>query len=182
MGKAIQVQQDWWFRNDDGSITSATFMGAQGSNQSINVDTVFRLRILAEETNGGSGGLAGHLFYSYNTAAYTELTAASTHVRETDDANSIADDSSSGATPQLTYSGTYVAGRYSDDGAAATNVSMSNQYSEWEFCLTVVGTAVSNGDTIDFRLYGGSSALDSYTASPRLTVVKAPRRIFITHL
>ena len=185
MGKAVQAQQDFWFRNDDGSITAATFMGAQGSNQSISVDTKFRLRVLTEETAGGTGACAAHLFYSYNSGAYTTLTGASTHVQEVDDDNSIADNASSGASAQLTYAGTYLAGRYSDDGAAATNVVISSQYTEFEFCLQVIGTAVANGDTIDFRVYNGTTALDSYTVSPRLTVVKeaaAPRRIFITHL
>ena len=59
MGAAVTAQQTFHFRNDDGSESGATFMGAQGSDQSIGTGTAnkFRIRIIVEETAGGNANV-----------------------------------------------------------------------------------------------------------------------------
>lgn len=186
MGMSNTVQQEFHFRNDDGSITTATYIGAQNSDQSFGVGAAnkFRIRILVEENAAGTANIAGHLFYSHNDGTYTEVTAVSSVIQEVDDNNSIADDVSSGATQQLTYSGTYAAGRYSDDGISTTNVSLSSTFTEFEFCLQIIDADVADGDTIDLRVYSGTTALNAYTRTPRITVsepaaARQPRHGFV---
>lgn len=175
-GMANTVQQDFWFRNNDGNEATATFMGAQGSDQTIAVDTIFRLRILIEETAGGTNVVAAGLQYDYNiSGSYSDVTGVTTEVQATDEGQGIADDTLL-TTQRLTYSGTWEDGRYDDDGVDTTGVSLSSEFTEFEFSMIVPAAGVNHGDTIDFRLYDAAGALDSYAATPRLTVSKVSAR------
>jgi hypothetical protein len=172
-GMANAVQQAFWFRNNDGNEATATFMGAQGSDQTLPVDTIFRIRIIVEETAGGVANVGGNLHYQRNGAGgYIDITGASTHVQAVDEAQSIADDTLL-TTQRLTYSGTYVSGRYDDDGVATTNVTLDAEFTEFEFSIKIIGSAVNHGDTIDLRVYDAALALDVYSVTPRATVTKA---------
>lgn len=173
MGKSNTVQTDFWFRNDNGSLTTATFMGAQNSIQNLRTGTAnkFRVRFAIVENAGGTANVAGHLFYSLNGGTYTEVTAASSVIREVDDNNSIADDAST-TSKQLTWTGTFVNGRYSDDGVAATATTLSSTGTELEFCLYIVDADVTTASTIDLRVYDSTTALNSYTQTARLYITR----------
>ena len=177
MGKAVAVQQAFRFRNDDGSQTSATWMSAGNNvNQSIGTgtDNRFRVRIVVEETAGGSYAVGATLYYSKNSGAYTDISTASSNIRAIASKNTtwtISDDDST--TAQLGYSGTFVTGYMDTDGGSTSNATISSQYTEFEFVLYLVDADLQNGDTIDLRVYDAGVAIDSYQQVPRITVSKA---------
>ena len=70
---ANTVQQDFWFRNDNGSLTTATYIGSQGSNQTINGDTVFRIRFIIEETAGKNDPWTFQIYAQKNIQHLTPL-------------------------------------------------------------------------------------------------------------
>ncbi len=64
----------------------------------------------------------------------------------------------------------FVTGRMWDDenGTDTTDIT-TDDYSEFEWCLTAQSPAV-NGDYYEFRVYAGAAALDTYTVTPRWTI------------
>jgi len=174
---ANTTQEDFWFRNDNGSLTTATYIGAQTSNQTINADTVFRIRIIAEENNAKTDPWAFQLYAQKNgSGGYTAVTTTRTDgLQYSDDANSIADGTTiSTADFDLTYTGTPTDGEYDDAQSAAGTgtIGLNGTYTEIEFCLVInTGTGnVSNGDYWDLQMYStGGSPLDGYNATPRVT-------------
>lgn len=177
MGVAVTAQQAYWFRNDDGSESGATFKGSQGSDQTIGTGQAnrFRIRIIVEETNGGNANVPWPLYASYKGGAYFPVTPTSSYVQAITSLNdgwTITDEDLT--TAQLTYSGTFAAGRYDDDGNAENNITLVSKYTEREFCLYIVDADVADADTITFRVYESSGVgCDAYNATPTLTVSKA---------
>jgi len=178
MGKSNTVQQTFRFRNDDGSQTGATWMSAgNGTDQTIGTGTSNRkrLRFVIEETAGGTINTASVFYFSYNGGTYTPLTTSSSYVRSISSANTswtITDNDTT--TAQLGYSGTFTAGRYDDDGALETSIGLTSTYTELEICFYIVDADVTNGYTIDFRVYTATGVpCDAYTDTPRATVSKA---------
>jgi hypothetical protein len=179
-GKAVVIQQAFWFRNNDGNEATATFMGAQGSDQSIPTGTTFRIRIITEETAGGTSNIASNLYASWQGGTYFDVTTSSSYIQAVDEGQGIADDTLL-TTQRLTYSGTWVDGRYDDNGVATTASTLTNSFTENEFSLTIVDADVSAGHTIDLRIRDSAAALDSYAVTPRITVsggARTPRQGF----
>jgi len=174
---ANTTQEDFWFRNDDGSLTTATYMGSQNSDQTIGGNVVFRIRIIAEENNGKTDPWAFQIYAQKNgSGGYTAVTTSRTDgLQYSDDANSIADGATIGTADfDLTWSGTPIAGEYDDaqSSAGTGTIGLNGSYTEIEFCLVLnTGTGnVNNGDYWDLRMYStGGTALDGYTRTPRVT-------------
>jgi len=76
-------------------------------------------------------------------------------------------------TEQLTSGAGFVAGEVKLVSGAVPNIDMdhvTNIETEMEYCVQV-GSSVATGTTFDFRIFKDSgTALDAYTATPRLTV------------
>lgn len=163
------------FRNDDGSETTATWSAAEDANATIGVDANFRIRLQVDETAGGTlNNFVGVLRYSHNSGAYTAVTGASSVVRASASAN-FADEAAT--TNQLTApTGTFLTGAMdeADGSAGTTQIDFgAGQFTELEYCVQIVSTDVVNGDTIDFRVYRGTNALNSYAVTIRATVSEA---------
>lgn len=168
------TQTDFRFRNDDGSETAATWKAATNTNISADVSSAnfdFRLRLCAQEVGTTAATFAANLFYSLNGGAYQQAGTATTGIIVLGSAN-LADNANT--TQQLT-SFTFVAGRVDDvDGTTTATASIvQNSGTEFEFSLRLVAADVSDGQTLDFRLYRSSVAIATYTNTPRLTVVKS---------
>jgi len=174
-GAAYMVQQTFRFRNDDGSESTATFMGSgNGEDQTIAINTKFRIRFVVQETNGGNGTPEATLYYSYQGGTYTDIATTGDHIRAiASDYDPDPQDDQSLATPRLGFGGTYAAGRFDSDGVAATSVTIDNDsagVTEFEFCLIIPSGVVEDGQTIDLRVYDSGSPLNSYTDTPRITI------------
>ena len=126
-GAQVTAQQDFRFRNDDGSEATATFMGSgNNENQTIDADTIFRLRIVLEETAGGNSNAGFDLQYDLNGVGYEDVTGATPiqAVASATDPNPGDDDLM--ATARLGFSGTYVSGRFDDDGATTSAITINS--------------------------------------------------------
>lgn len=174
MGAAVTAQQTYRFREDDGSITGATWLGS-GNDDDISRGTgtsnKFRFRAVVEETNGGNANVPWLLYASYNSGTYFQVTTTSSYVQLV--ASDYVSDGTAITVNELGYTGTYNADTFDSD-AAKTNNALSSEYGEPEYCLYVVDADVADTDTIDLRVYESSGVpCDSYTVTARVTVTKA---------
>lgn len=169
---ASYEQEAFRFRNDDGTETTATWKAAENTNFTLLVDAnqTFRLRIELQENNSTGTAAAFTIRYSKNGAAYATVTTATSDIKLVA-SGTVAD--ATATTNQLTTSvKTHVNGQFDSNGTVA-NITINNQSTELEYCLQGVAANLVHGDTYDFRCYrGGTTALQTYTRTPRLTVVK----------
>lgn len=71
----------------------------------------------------------------------------------------------------------FVAGRMQDDENPADTVDITtDDYSEFEFCLTAVSGTAVNGDIYQFRLTENGTAMTTYTLTPEWTIGTPYRR------
>src|SRR6478672_579168 len=69
--------------------------------------------------------------------------------------------------------GSFLAGKISEDGLVDNVAITASNYTEHLYSLTLVSSALSNGDTLDFRvLRNGATTGMTYTVTPRITVSK----------
>jgi len=158
-------------RNDDGTETTATWKAIAGADWTQLVDENFRVRFnVAAAVANPTQNTAFKLRYSLNGGAYTDVTAASSVVRAVASPN-IADGVAT--TEQLAGANTFMAGTIDEvDGTAAgfTAAPAFPRDTEVEYCAQIRSADVAAGDTINLRLYVGTTALDAYTDTPIITV------------
>ena len=164
------VQQDFWFRNDDGDLSTATYIGSQGSNQTLFGKKEYRIRILIEETNSKEIIDGYLLYYSRNSGSYVPVTTSDTYIQAASSSEGITDNLTT--SQDLTYTGTFVSGHYDDDGIAESTVTLDGTFTEYEFCFYITDSNSTN-DTIDFRIYddSGTALTGGYNSTPRATLV-----------
>jgi hypothetical protein len=169
---ASQYDQDSFrARNDNGDESTAIWMAAANTNWTQMVDKNFRLRFLVQETSGISEwDKSFQLEYNLNGGGWNDVTGASSVVK----AGATANVTDGADTTQQLGSGTYPPTNDGFDEAdglvGGTSLDFSgNDEVEVEFSLQIVGTDVSNGDTIQLRVKG----LDTYTTTPTMTVTGA---------
>ena len=165
------TQSYFRFRNDDGSETNATWIAAENTDANIALDTNFRVRISIY-----SGGLSTwtdltwNLYYSLNNGAYSAVTA-STPVKFSASGNIV---DGSDATHQLSAGGVvYLTDnnglKESTGGVVNSGDASKGNYFETEWSLQLDSAQISADNTIDFRIYKSSTALNSYDYIPRAT-------------
>ncbi len=177
MGATTYTQEDTRARNDDGTISTATYMGSgNNENQSIDIDTIFRWRMVIQVGGMDAGDRNFTLFAQKNGAGgYAQILSSSTGgLRLINDANSIADDS---VTVQGIGDGTYTSGTSNgycdgttDDDTGVVNIAAGEE-GEVEFCLQMPDGEAADTDYWDLRVYRGTTAFDTYTNTPRVTAV-----------
>lgn len=159
------------FRNDDGNETTASWVAAENADASLNVDTNYRIRLTIGDSGSGSSN-SWVLRYSRNGGAYTAVSGSSNVVRASASPN-LADNAAT--TQQLgTESGFsgFSAGVF-DEADGSVTKTLDDEYTEFEYCFQIRSADVDNNDTIDFRVYRGTTALSTYTVTIRATVVES---------
>ena len=69
--------------------------------------------------------------------------------------------------------GSFVAGEVSEDGLVDDQLITGSNFTELLYSMTLVSSALSNGDTLDFRiLRNGATTGMTYTSTPRITASK----------
>jgi hypothetical protein len=178
MGAPVLAQEDFRFRNNDGNLAGATYMGTgNNEDQTISVDTTFRLRVVVQETAGGNAAnTTMALYVSYNSGAYAEVNTTSSYVQLVDENQGIADHAT---TAQDIGDGTYTGGDSEgyNDGTTdddTGNVDLDTNEAEVEFALTIVSGDVSNADTLEFEVReSDGSQFGTYPENkPTVTVSK----------
>ena len=70
-------------------------------------------------------------------------------------------------------SGSFVAGKISEDGRVDDLQITASNYTELLYSLTMVSSQIADTDTFDFKVYGNDAVVDTYTVTPRITVANA---------
>lgn len=163
-------------RNDDGNETTASWKAAAGADWSQNVNENFRVRFLIS-----SSGLPPSQFtqlkilYSRNGGAYTDVGTLSSVVRAVSSSN-VAEGANT--SEQLAGAGSFNFGKVTGLGSISgfQAAPALGQDTENEYILQIIAADVSNGDTINLRIYhdvaGGVALNGGYTDTPAITVVK----------
>lgn len=158
-------------RNDDGSETTASWKATAGTDWTQDVDTNFRVRFnVNASTAAPTLNTPFVLRYSLNGGTYTAVSAASTVVRASASPN-VTDGAAT--TEQLAGTGTFNAGTIDEvDGSALgfTGAVATGQDTEVEYSAQIRSADVVNNDTVNLRVYNGTTALNTYTDTPIITV------------
>ncbi len=94
---------------------------------------------------------------------YTELLGTYTSI-----SSSMADGDAT--TNRLTGgTGSFIAGKFSDDGMVESVTVTKSNYTELLYIVYIDVSSLANGDTLDFRVYRNYAALNAYTTTPRIT-------------
>jgi len=174
---AVYEQEHYRIRDDtttpDGGTPNWISDEDQATRTSIGTGGTFRIRFTIANTGNANTTPSFSVYYSYEGGTYTEVTATSTHVQVAD--ASVAADGLAIATGNFVLTagtGTARAGEYDEDGALTGNVLNAGDYSEVEYGLTIINTAVNDLDTLDFRVYQDDTAFDVYDTTALVIVDK----------
>ena len=161
------------YRDDDGSETTATDRQAVNTDETLELDTNYRMRIGVQgaHTNGPvSFDLTVAFQYNVDGLGWNNITTASANVRAVGSGNFTDDDVT---TEQLAQSQTFVAGHMDDDGSC-TAVSISDTgESEFEICFQLRSADLSGGEAVEIRIVDSGAALTTYTQTPSITVASS---------
>ena len=173
----VMVQAAFRGRDDfDGTPTLNSTSWALGAGTSTanvswtqDTDSPFRVRLLVQETAGGDWGPGTFTWqFRVNTGSWTTVGATTAcKLSYTTSYTHGAD------TEQLLGSGTFVTGDGMTSSATTGNISnLNNEETEFEICLEIDSTLVSQDDTVEIRLNDdfNTAELDTYTNTPSLTV------------
>jgi hypothetical protein len=172
------TQSAFRFRNDDGNETAATWRETLDTNTTAQTgaNRVIRLRVRVSQTISAANIALSKVFkVRYSTGgAYANVGAqgASVPIRYFDSTHVTHQGTT---TNQLSTTG-FVSGRIDEQGNSGTIAftSAATSATEVEFVLEVVDSLVSESDFFDLRVYETSdTALDTYSVTPRITVVPA---------
>jgi len=182
------TQSRFRFRSDTLTVDSGSVVWAAAENTNwvptpVQQGTPFRLRIEVGNTGSTStGAQAWNIFVQRNGAGgYAQVTSSGTYVQSSSAASSDADNTSltvSRLTSDFnTGTPAFVNGQYDNSGSTGNITlgigSTNNQRTELEFGLVLTSSCLA-GDFFDFRVYRGTStALNTYTVTPRVTVTQA---------
>ena len=149
-------QEGFRWRADDGSESGATWLESQDTDAALLSDTNYRIRILIDGT-GDPASARYRLEYKLSTdSQYLPVQANVGAVRLAASANIAS--GGEATTAQLTppagkTTGDFTVGRMWDDenGADAIDIADGN-YTELEWCIQVISTERTPGDTFNFRI------------------------------
>ena len=165
------------YRDDDESETLATWRQAINTDDTLETDTTFRIRIGVQGAHTGGAGsfdLSVQFQSQLNTDGWNNITTSSAVVKAVASADTswtITDDDAT--TEQLAQSQTFVAGHMDETGSTtAVNLSETEE-TECELVFQIVDTDVSGGDSVGIRIIDGAGVLDTYTETPSITVASS---------
>jgi len=170
------IHQNAWAQvADDNDEANSTFIQEQTGDEGWQqrVDVVFRVRFEMLHTAGdAANGRSYSLQFDHNTAGFAAVGAATALQFDVsaEDGWTITDGDN--CTDRIVADGgTFVAGTYSEDAVASSaNVGVS-EHNEVEYCVSLDGTQVADGDTFALRcIMSGAQITPTYGATPTITV------------
>lgn len=179
MGTPVFDQWTYRFRNDDGSETGATWLAnASTFWNPYFAETLgnnYRLRMVLREVGNMVGwtSLPFYPYYSLNGSTYNKITAT-TPIQISLSSNFAQGDD---CTRQVWTSST---GWLVDNNGmietvdGCVNSGSASARWEVEFCFKLDKYQLDYGDEIQIRVYQGSTALSSYYATPKITLLNKP--------
>lgn len=161
---------------EDGTESGSTAVAAQSTAISRELgggDSDLAVRIMVEATGfpiDADPDPDWPLQYRVNGGSWVNVTGASAGVKGFASTNL----SNGGATTNRLTGGTgsFVAGKISEDGVAEASDPVGGQYTEFLYSITLVAADLDGSDVLEFRVLTGVAALDTYTVYPSITVSK----------
>jgi hypothetical protein len=167
------TQTSFRYRDDDGSETAATWRQSANVDDTLTLDTTYRMRFLITASHSGTGSadFTGGFEYNVDAAGWNAITTSSTNVRAVASADTswaISDDDAT--TEQMAGGATFVAGHMDETGTCSA-VSMSEtQESEFELVFQLRSADLSGGEAVQIRMVDSATALFLYSATPSISV------------
>jgi hypothetical protein len=141
-----------WSQVDNGLTISSAFVSALAALNSTSIAYIdsglFSLR-------------------TYNTAGDEAIVFNSSNLT---DGAATTNRASSGITDGT---GSFVASKVSEDGLLDNFQITASNFTEALYSMTLVSANLSNGDTLDFRVLRNGAVVNTYSATPRITIVKS---------
>jgi len=171
------VQFQYRFRIDTLTVMGTPTFGAALNTTYDPGVAPFRLAITLQTTgsSGTAAAAAYNLMVSKNAGAYAAIGGTTGVLADsnTADYGGDADQKSITANTIGAGTGTFLAGFEVNDGVVDSFTLTRGDYTEVNYCIKLDFTNLNNGDTLDFRCYKGTTtALTTYTQTPRITVTK----------
>ncbi len=172
MGATTREQTSFRLRDDDGSESAATFRQAINIDDTLTVDTNFRVRFGITHA-GMIGDVTGQLQYNLASAGWNNVDASSSVVQSVASPN-VADNAT--ITEQLNQGNTFVGnttptGLFDEvDGLVSSQTIDVTEETEMEFCFTIISGDVTDLQTLQLRVSHNGAALTTYTQTPTITV------------
>lgn len=181
MTAASLSQSGFAFYNDDGTESTATIIGTEDNGQTLNVDTVYHIRIQVDDTaSGGENNVTLKIQRNLNGAGWVDINAASTVVQSA--ASQLTEDADTTARLAAPFQGSFISPNQCQDEvdgvAGAGNlvdfIEGVHDYVEAVFAFQILSGDVVDTDTIQFRLVRSSGVvLENYALTPQATVSEA---------
>lgn len=175
MGQPYLVQASFRYRDDDGDETGATWRQLVNIDDSLDVDTNYRMRFLILNTGAKSADLIAQLEYNLAGAGWNPVTESSNVVRSVESGYY----SDGAATSQQLGSGNFAAGEMDDadgtggiTGTITVAANGTDEETEVEYVFQILSGDVSNDQLLELRVTQNSEILDLYSETPSITVVK----------
>jgi hypothetical protein len=181
-------QNQFRFYKDDAGINAATARAAQNTNISMVADTNVRLRFnISSTVNPPAQNKPFQLYYQKNASGPWLPVNTTTPDARTFISSNVTDGAAT--TEQLAGSGSFNAGTFDEGDGTATGFTATpatGQDTEVEFCFQLLSADyLPTSETMDFRVYSGDFPIDTYSVTPRITIVPNPNgevRIPLTNL
>ncbi|MEE8598211.1 MAG: hypothetical protein V3S69_01600, partial [Dehalococcoidales bacterium] len=151
----LSVDKYRW-RNDDGSESAATWIGAENVPYQIdiidNLDDTLRLRMNLTESNGIASVDQGYAIEcSVNSGAWFRLDRGTPQYLTIDDSTYLTDGENT--TEQMAGAGTFVGTAGVDEnGVISSRILAGNNDTELEFVIKVIANDFSHGNSCSFRI------------------------------
>lgn len=160
---------------EDGTESGSVAIDSENTNitRLVSTNSNLQLRIGLQESGSGSASGAStddyQLQYSKNGGAFTNITAASTNVSGFLSANLTEGDATTNRLSNGT--GSFVAGKVSEDGLVDNWALTANNYSELLYSIELKSADLAEGNTLDFRVLRNGAVI-TYSVTPRITATK----------
>jgi hypothetical protein len=171
------AQTTFRYRDDDGSETAATWRQLNGVDDTLDLDTTYRMRFLitGNHTNGPvSFNISTGFQYNVDLAGWVDITTTSANVKAVESANTswtISDEDI--LTTQMAGAADYANG-YMDTTGATSDISvLDTEEAEFEIVFQLLSSELSGGESVQMRIVDAGSALTTYSATPDITVASA---------
>lgn len=162
----------------EGSESGSTTLAAQDTAPSVDVssgDVALQLRVCLQNTSANPVWATDdfRLQVNLDNSNYEDVTATSPSWTKGFDSANLTEGAST--TNRLTGgTGTFVAGKVSEDGEVNDLGWSANNYTELLYSLVLPAVALVNGDTLWFRvLYNGAVTNMTYSVTPTINITKA---------
>lgn len=168
MSIGVANQDNFRGRDDTQGLNVNSFTQSLNANWTQTVDVPFRIRFDLEGAGSVDTGLTFLFYYSYNGGSYTPITTSSSPIKIV--SSSQFTDNAATSTQLLTTNTSYLVGVGRTTNSSFGGTFGAGVVQENEGCFQIIGSAVSNGDTIAIRVYNSSgTTLNSYVQTPTIT-------------